>query len=180
VGVVEPALLAEIVICWFPGAVARVVTVNCTEVVPADTVAVAGTVPTVALLLVSVTTNPPVGAAPVIVMVPVGEAGCVTVVGFKVRIERVGGFTTGTVTLTGPTPTGGISETLSFGILCNRSNWVSIRSKACSRLLLYRNRRSVPFKVRDVLPEDFRSLGFDQFLFFSVLFETSDFGVSVS
>lgn len=72
---------------------AIVVTVNCTDVAPAATVAVEGTVADDVLLLDRFTTNPPVGAAPEIVTVPVDDAGCVTVVGLSVRLESVGGFT---------------------------------------------------------------------------------------
>jgi hypothetical protein len=85
--------MAEIVILPFPGAAASVVTVKVPEVVPAAMVIVAGTVPTEVLLLERLTTNPPAGAAPEIVTVPVDEAGCVTVVGLSDRIESVGGFT---------------------------------------------------------------------------------------
>ena len=91
--VVEPVRLAEIVILPFPGAAARVVTVKVPEVEPAAMVIVAGTVPTDVLLLERLTTNPPAGAAPVKVTVPVDEAGCVTVVGFRARSASVGRFT---------------------------------------------------------------------------------------
>jgi hypothetical protein len=69
------------------------VTVNFTEVAPAGTVVVDGTVATDGLLLERLTTNPPVGAGPEIVTVPVDEAGCLTVAGLSVRLESVGGFT---------------------------------------------------------------------------------------
>jgi hypothetical protein len=92
VRVAEPARIAEIVILPVPGAAARVVTVNCTEIAPAGTVAVAGTVPTDVLLLHSETTIPPVGAAPISVTAPVIGAGYVTVVGFSVRDVSAGGF----------------------------------------------------------------------------------------
>jgi hypothetical protein len=59
-----------------------VATVNVALVAPAATVTLAGTVATAVLLLVSVTTVPPVGAAPVKVTVPVEEAGPTTLVGF--------------------------------------------------------------------------------------------------
>jgi hypothetical protein len=87
--VVEPVRLAEIV--GVPGRTD--VTINVTEVAPAGTVVVDGTVATDGLLLVRVTINPPVGAAPEIVTVPVDEAGCATVAGLSVRLESVGGFT---------------------------------------------------------------------------------------
>jgi len=51
------------------------VTVNFTEVAPAGTVVVDGTVATDGLLLERVTTKPPAGAGPEIVTVPVEGAG---------------------------------------------------------------------------------------------------------
>ena len=86
-------MLAVIVIFPLPGAAAKVVTVKLTEVWPASTVTVAGTVATVESLLDRLTTKSPVGAAPEIVMVPVEVAGCITVDGLSVRLESVGGFT---------------------------------------------------------------------------------------
>jgi hypothetical protein len=86
-------LLAEIVILPFPVALASVVTVKVPEVEPAAIVIVDGTVPTEVLLLERLTTNPPAGAAPEIVTVPVDDAGCVTVVGLSDRLESVGGLT---------------------------------------------------------------------------------------
>ena len=91
--VVEPVWLAEIVMVPAPGAAARVVTVKVPVVEPAATVIVAGTVPTAVLLLNRLTANPPVGAAPEIVTVPVEEAGCVTLVGLSASFDIVGGFT---------------------------------------------------------------------------------------
>ena len=75
VRVVEPVLLAEIVIVPGAGAAARVVTVKVPEVAPAAMVIVAGTVPTDVLLLERLTTYAVAGAAPEIVTVPVDEAG---------------------------------------------------------------------------------------------------------
>lgn len=86
---VEPVRLAEIV--DVPGA--RVATVKLTEVVPAGTVAVDGTVATDGVLLERLTITPPAGAAPEIVTVPVDGAGCFTVAGPSVRLESVGGST---------------------------------------------------------------------------------------
>ena len=80
----------------FPGAAALVVTVNVPEVEPAAMVIVAGTVPTEVLLLERLTTNPPAGATPVMVTVPVDVlfgATCPTVAGLSVKPESVGGFT---------------------------------------------------------------------------------------
>ena len=76
-----------------PGALAKVFTVNCTEVAPEGIVTVAGTVATLVLLLESFTTNPAAGATPEIVTVPVDEAGCVTLVELNVSLVSVGGFT---------------------------------------------------------------------------------------
>jgi hypothetical protein len=67
--------------------------VKFTELAPAGTVVVGGTVATDGLLLERVTTNPPVGAAPEIVTVPVEGAGCFTVAGLSVRLDSIGGFT---------------------------------------------------------------------------------------
>lgn len=69
---------------------------------PAATVIVAGTVPTDVLLLERFTTIPPAGAAPVSVTVPVDDAGCVTVVGFRVKLNSVGGFTVRVALWVGP------------------------------------------------------------------------------
>jgi hypothetical protein len=87
--VVEPVRLAEIV----DVPANTDVTVNFTDVAPAGTVSVDGTVATDGLLLERLTTTPPVGAAPEIVTVPVDEAGCLTVAGLSVRLESVGGLT---------------------------------------------------------------------------------------
>jgi hypothetical protein len=87
--VVEPVRLAEIV----DVPCATVATAKLTDVAPVGTIVVGGTVATDGLLLERVTTNPPLGAAPEIVTVPVEEAGCVTVAGLSVRLESVGGFT---------------------------------------------------------------------------------------
>jgi len=75
---------------------ARVVTVNVAVVAPATTVTLAGTVAAAVLLLDSVTTAPPAGAAPLSVTVPVEVPPPVTDVGFKLielREEADGGFT---------------------------------------------------------------------------------------
>jgi hypothetical protein len=87
--VVEPVWLAEIVI--EPGA--RVVAVKLPVVAPAAMVIVAGTVTTVMPLLKRFTTNPLAGAGPVMDTVPVDRAGFMTVVGLRVMVESVGGFT---------------------------------------------------------------------------------------
>jgi hypothetical protein len=72
---------------------AKVVTVKVAVVTPAETVTLAGTVAADVLLLVSITTAPPVGAAPFSVTVPVEGVPPVTVAGLKDTDERAGGFT---------------------------------------------------------------------------------------
>jgi hypothetical protein len=72
-------------------ATALVPTVNVAEVAPAATVTLAGTRATVVLLLESVMSAPPEGAAPLNLTVPVEEFPPVTLVGFKLKDERVGG-----------------------------------------------------------------------------------------
>src|SRR5262245_12415355 len=67
-----------------PAVTAFVVIANVAVVAPAATVTDAGTVATLVLLLVSVTTAPPAGAAVVRVTVPVLSAPPVTVDGFTV------------------------------------------------------------------------------------------------
>lgn len=66
-----------------------VFTVKLALVWPADTVTLEGTVATDVLLLVNVTAAPPDGAAALKVTVPVDLLPPLTVVGFKVRDERV-------------------------------------------------------------------------------------------
>ena len=71
-------------------ATALVLTVNVALVAPAATVTVDGTLATVVLLLESVTSAPPDGAAPLRVTIPVEEFPPVTLVGFSVSAESVG------------------------------------------------------------------------------------------
>ena len=66
-----------------------VVTVKVALVAPEATVTLAGTVATAVLLLDSVTTAPPLGAAPLRVTVPCEELPPVTLVGFSVSEDRV-------------------------------------------------------------------------------------------
>jgi hypothetical protein len=69
-----------------------VVTVNVVEVVPAATVILEGTVAALVLLLVRVTTAPPLGARPFRVTVPVEDAPPVTLLGLSMIEERAGGL----------------------------------------------------------------------------------------
>ncbi len=69
-------------------ATALVLTVNVVLVAPAATVTLDGTLAAVVLLLESVTTAPPDGAAPLKVTVPVEEFPPVTLVGFSESDER--------------------------------------------------------------------------------------------
>lgn len=66
-------------------------TVNNAVVAPAATVTLEGTLAAVVLLLENVTCTPPVGAGPLSVTVPVEEFPPVTLIGFSVSDERVGG-----------------------------------------------------------------------------------------
>ena len=68
---------------------AVVVTVKLALVAPAGTVTLDGTLATPALLLDRLTTAPPLGAGALSVTVPIEELPPVTVVGFKMREERV-------------------------------------------------------------------------------------------
>jgi hypothetical protein len=69
---------------------ALVLTVNVALLAPAATVTVAGTVAVDVLLLERETTEPPVGAGPLSVTVPVEGDPPVTLVGFSVSEETVG------------------------------------------------------------------------------------------
>jgi hypothetical protein len=79
----------------------RVVIVNVTDVAPAGTVTLAGTVPTVVELDASVTTAPPVGAARVSVTVPVTATPPVAAATLVVIVESAA---TGGVTVTVAVP----------------------------------------------------------------------------
>jgi len=72
-------------------ATALVPTVNVALVAPAATVTLEGTLAAAVLPLESATCAPPDGAAPLNVTVPVEEFPPVTLVGFSVNEERVGG-----------------------------------------------------------------------------------------
>ncbi len=66
-----------------------VLTVKVAVVAPAATVTLAGTVATAVLLLESVTTAPPEGAAPLSVTVPCEELPPVTLLGFSASEETM-------------------------------------------------------------------------------------------
>jgi hypothetical protein len=88
---VAPLAEAPMLAVWFdPTAV--VVTVNVAVVAPAATETDAGTVPA-ALLDVSATARPPVGAALLIVTVPVDGLPPTTEVGFRASVVTVGAVT---------------------------------------------------------------------------------------
>ena len=81
---------------------ALLVTVKVAVVAPAATVIEAGTVAAAVLLLVSVTTVPPVGAAPFRVIVPVLFAPPVNDVGLRDKAESATGFTVSVAVLLTP------------------------------------------------------------------------------
>jgi hypothetical protein len=88
---------AAVMVTGVDVATVRVVTVKVVLVLPAGTVTLAGTVAAAVLPLVSVTTVPPVGAAPLNVTVPVEVAPEVTDVGFNVTDDtETGGVTVST------------------------------------------------------------------------------------
>ena len=66
-------------------------TVNVVLVVPAATVTLNGTIAAAVLLVESATVAPPAGAGPLNVTVPVEGVPPMTLVGFSVSDERVGG-----------------------------------------------------------------------------------------
>jgi hypothetical protein len=70
---------------------ASVVTVNVALVAPAGMVTLAGTVATTVLLLVRVTTAPPVSAGPLSMTLPMEGDPPLTLVGFSVSELSVGG-----------------------------------------------------------------------------------------
>ena len=74
-----------------------VVTAKVAVVAPASTVTLTGTVAAEVLLLVRVTTAPPLGAAPLSVTVPVELVPPTTLDGFKEIDDSAGGFTVSVV-----------------------------------------------------------------------------------
>jgi hypothetical protein len=68
-----------------------VLTVNVALVAPAATVTLNGTIAAAVLLVESATVAPPAGAGPLNVTVPVEGVPPMTLVGFSVSDERVGG-----------------------------------------------------------------------------------------
>jgi hypothetical protein len=94
VTIFDVPLLVAVMVTLVEAVTAKVATANVLLVLPADIVTDAGTVATEALLLLSVTTAPPVGAAPVKVAVPVELAPPATEVGFKLTVLSVLGAAT--------------------------------------------------------------------------------------
>ena len=87
-----------------------VVTENVMPLEPAGMVVEEGTRATLVLLLFSETTAPDGGAAPLSVKVPVEDAPPVTVLGFKVREVREGGFTVKVVVFVVPSTALSVTE----------------------------------------------------------------------
>jgi hypothetical protein len=85
--------VAEIDTLLLKNVTVLVVTVKVAVVAPAATVTLEGTVATLVLLLLRVTTAPPVGAGPLMVTVPVEGLPPFTVVGLSVRVDTLGVFT---------------------------------------------------------------------------------------
>jgi len=77
-------------------------TVKFTDVAPAGTVTLTGTVATKGLPLKSVTTVPPAGAAMLRITVPVEAAPPVTRAGFRVNETRLGAVTVSTADVLAP------------------------------------------------------------------------------
>jgi len=98
---VTPPAVAEIVteVLDEPG---DVLTMNVAELLPDDTVTLAGTLATEGLLLESTTTVPPAGAGPLRVTVPVEELPAFTVEGESVNDDGTGGLTMMVVVLVMP------------------------------------------------------------------------------
>ena len=67
--------------------------VNCTDLEPAGTVTLVGTVTRAVLLLERRTTTPPAGAGPLSMTVPLDELPPLTVLGDRVNEDKAGGFT---------------------------------------------------------------------------------------
>jgi len=82
----DPEIVTEV-----DAVTALVLTVNVALLVPAGTVTLAATVAAAVLLLVRLTTAPPLGAGPLSITVPVEGFPPVTLVGFRLTEERVAG-----------------------------------------------------------------------------------------
>jgi hypothetical protein len=91
--VLETVPSLEVIVTMALDATAEVVIVKLAVVKPAVTVALAGTSAADVLLLDSVTTAPPGGAAPVKVIVPVDEVLPTTDVGFTVAVDNAAAVT---------------------------------------------------------------------------------------
>jgi hypothetical protein len=102
VAVLLTPLYVAVIVTEVAAVTAAVVMLNVAVLAFAAKVIEAGTLAAVELLLVSVTTTPPVGAAPVRVTVPVLEVPPVTAVGLTVTDESAGGLTVSTAVLLTP------------------------------------------------------------------------------
>src|SRR5260370_959854 len=89
--VLAPLLFDPEIVTDVDAVTVLVLTVNVALLAPAGTVTVAGTVAAAVLLLVRLTTAPPLGAGPLSVTVPVEGFPPVTLTGFSVTEDRATG-----------------------------------------------------------------------------------------